>query len=293
MMDSLEKNSRSESKSGSESKPKKEEGGRTGISDAFHRLTDLLRNKRVSNWLWTALGAVTLAILYSLGASRIVFFLGGLVVVGLIVHYAISWAGNGAAIAPTINQSASVKQPAFFVTKTWQSGGPASNGWFVDDNHPNMRRVAVADCQFLVEFTNLKTDPIMIAAYEIGEKTTDGHWKAMERFRLGSVFHGKFFAGNDLKCVHEMKYETFDDAIAGKHIGPHETVRGWMIFRRWPEGELRFELRDRFGIVTTESFSPSILHDFKLAQSTAFPSQPILADLAGNETEDISGLPRW
>jgi hypothetical protein len=207
------------------------------------------------------------------------------------------WFLLGAGIAfvceSVISAKTATTQPSFFITKTWQSGGPASNGWFVDDCHPNMRRATKADGQFLVEFTNLKPTPIMIAAYAISERTADGQWKAAETFRLGSLFHGRFLSGNDLTKVREIKYQTFDDAIEGKHIATNETVRGWIIFKRWPEGELQFELRDMTGIVTTEPFSPSILDDFKLTQSVTFPAQPMLMVVNVDETEDISSLPKW
>lgn len=183
--------------------------------------------------------------------------------------------------------------PEFFVTRTWQDGGPGGHFWFVDDAGHNTRRVTNADCACLIEFTNLKKIPIMIAAYAISERTATGQWKEAKTFRLGYLWHGRIFVGSDLTRVNEIKYLTFDEAIENKSIAPNETVRGWMIFKRWPEGEFRFELRDMTGLVAAGLFRPSILEDFSVAQSSRFPAQPMLMTVNIDSSEDISALPKW
>lgn len=206
------------------------------------------------------------------------------------------WLMLGAGIAfvckSIISARAPTTQPAFFVTKTWQTGGPSSGYRFVDEYRPGLRRVTEADCAFLIEFTNCLPSPIMIAGYVVGEKLPNGEWKTAERMQLGSIGKGKIFAGNDLKHAKELIFQTFDDAIQNKSIAPHETVRGWIVFKRWPEGDFRLEVRDMKGTIMTEPFSPAFTKDFETSSATPWPSQPMLMSSADN-TEDISDLPTW
>jgi hypothetical protein len=145
------------------------------------------------------------------------------------------------------------------------------------------------DGSVLVEFTNLKPVPIMIAAYMVETQLTNGQWKAVETVVPGSLTHGKLFTtqgDDDLQSAREIKIATFDSVIK-KDIGPMETVRGWLTFKQWPAGNIRFELRDaKTGLVSVQPFTPSIRQDFSVAGG-AWPVQAELYEIPTN-VEDIS-----
>jgi len=190
------------------------------------------------------------------------------------------------------NPNASNVSAAFFVTKTWQNwSGPSTPfGWFVSEYHPGLKRVERFDGASMVELTNLRPIPMMIASYLIVVQLPSGQWVAVETCRLGSPGNGKTYVGDDPKKVRGIKYQTFDAAIENKSIGPNETIRGWVIFKDWPMGSLRFELRDMTGTLSAEPFSPSIAQDFSPEGGAARPTQPVNAELS-DRFEDISGLP--
>ena len=188
-----------------------------------------------------------------------------------------------------------VRTASFYVSTTWMSRPIWPLMWFVDEYHPGMKRVTQVHEAALIEFTNLKPVPIMIAAYAVETELPNGEWKRMEAVTPNSVTHGQVFFGEDLKRVREMKYWTFNSAIENKNIAPNETVRGWLIFQYWYTGKRRFELKDTTGLVSTEPFSSGFENDGNVAGATPWPLwpvQPLLSELS-SDFQDISDLPVW
>jgi hypothetical protein len=178
-------------------------------------------------------------------------------------------------------------QPAFFVTSTARNASPLPTPmWFVDElefDNRLKRRIMVSGAM-LIEFTNLKVVPIMIAAYVVGLQSANGIWTAAQIMHNGRMFHGK-----EPTQVREVIYQAFDTVIQ-RNIGSHETVRGWIIFKKFPEGKLRLEIRDAFGNVFVESFQPSIQKDFSAIGADSSPTQPMLMSMSKN-VQDITRFP--
>jgi hypothetical protein len=185
--------------------------------------------------------------------------------------------------------------PPFYVSTTWQSRSLWPPMWFVDEYHPRLKRATQVREATLLEFTNLKPVPIMIASYAFETELPNGSWERMETVVPDSSTHGKIFFGENLERVSEIRYRTFDSAIENKNIAPNETVRGWVIFHYWYDGKRRLVVKDTTGLVAAELISSGFEKESKVAEANPWPLkpvQPILSELLPDFT-DISTLPVW
>ncbi len=108
----------------------------------------------------------------------------------------------------------------------------------------------------LVEFTNLKPVPMMIASYEVEIKTANGEWVQSDIIPKYGINHGRVFMGYDaFTNVTEWDYKSFDSAVQDKNIAPNETVRGWLFFKSyffWHP--TRLSVKDALGNISIEPF---------------------------------------
>jgi hypothetical protein len=192
-------------------------------------------------------------------------------------------------------RSSAVNGPSFYVSTTWQSRSVWPPMWFVDEYHPRLKRVTQVREATLLEFTNLKLVPIMIASYALETELPNGSWKRMETVVPDSVTHGQIFFGENPERVSEVRYRTFDSAIENKNIAPNETVRGWVIFHYWYDGKRRLVVKDATGVVAAEPVSSGFEKESRVAEANPLPLtpvQPILSELLP-DFANISTLPVW
>ena len=181
----------------------------------------------------------------------------------------------------------------FSIHTTWSNFTMSPHYWFVYEPAPGHRRATPIIGGWLVEFTNLKPDPILIESYAVEQRGTNDQWIPVLLFKNSGPERGSFFYG-ETNNANEIKCRTFDDAIGNVDIGPKGTIRGWMFFKDIPppQKDLRFEFRDvKTGLVSVGAFSMAFKQDFSSARNS-LPVQPLMMEISTNEL-DIRTLPQW
>lgn len=157
----------------------------------------------------------------------------------------------------TVKSSATNAPPEFSIHFTWSVIRQPGMMRYIDDEGMEFAKSAYGekvvpvipfDSRVIVELVNLRHVPLMIASYEIETEMTNGTWARADLIPEMGINQGRVFEGYDaFTNVTERDYTSFDSVIQNRNIAPNETIRGWLFFRKYPDGDIRFRLIDTLG----------------------------------------------
>lgn len=178
-------------------------------------------------------------------------------------------------------------QFAITVATAFKDKGEVPNGqmngggiWFF---YPSSATAYPIHKAMFVHFRNLKGVALMIDAYSVEGKQSNGHWVKIPC--VNTIRGGEILWEYSSESAGRFRFiPTFDEVVKDKNIRPGETIKGWIFLARsriaLKTEDLRFRFTDGSGKILTSRFSvpeaKTDLSDVDLRGATMLKISPII-----------------